>query len=85
MHTDKTAQVTGIVLDRHSRPIQGARVGVFGFDSEAVTTGLTGTFTLQPHAAEGQQVEIYAQKSGLGSTTQGCQAGNFPLTVVNRR
>lgn len=86
MSKDDSAQVSGIIVDGRSQPIEGVTVGVFGFDSEAVKTGPTGTFTLHAHAADGQQVEIYAQKPRVGSTTQWCQAGNFPVTIVlNRR
>jgi hypothetical protein len=82
MSRDNSAQVKGIVVDGHSQPIDGVVVGVFGFDAEAVKTGPTGTFTLLAHAADGQQVEVYAQKLKIGSTTQWCQAGNSPVTIV---
>lgn len=82
MERDTGALLKGIVVDDHSKPVEGALVGVFGFEAEAVKTGMAGAFTLHAHAADGQQVEVYAQKARVGSTTQWCQAGNLPVTVV---
>jgi hypothetical protein len=86
MSRDGSAQLKGIVVDGHGEPIEGVAVEVLGYESEAVRTGSTGTFTLRAHAADGQQVEVAAHKPSIGSTTQWCQAGSFPATVVlNRR
>jgi len=51
----------GMVEDEFGRPIQGARVWVQGFE-ETVTTGATGSFHLEAHAADGQQIILIVEK-----------------------
>jgi hypothetical protein len=60
-----SVDIRGMVEDAHSRPIEGARVWVLGYDS-SITTGPTGSFSLPSHAADGQQITLVAQK---GSST----------------
>jgi hypothetical protein len=79
---DTSAEIHGIILDQRSQPVSGVSVGVVGFEAESTSTGVNGTFTLAAHAAEGQQVELYARKDHFGSTTSWSQAGNFPVTIV---
>jgi hypothetical protein len=80
---DTSAELRGTVVDRRNRPLAGVRVWVVGFDAESAETGPDGGFRLAAHAADGQQVEIYAHTARL-SVNKWCQAGNSPVTIVLR-
>ena len=79
---DTSAKVLGMFLDRAKNPIQGVRVGVIGFDQEAVTTGADGNFALPAHAADGQSVDLYFHKTGYKSDTKWVPAGKVVYTIV---
>ncbi len=58
--------VRGVVLDEHGRSVAGARVSIPGYPDVAVTDEM-GNFVLPAHAADGQIVQVRAQKiSSLG-------------------
>ena len=83
---DASALVLGIVMDDNNQPIEGARVQVVGYDSEATTTKAGGGFSLPAHKANGQQVQIFAFKEGYAANPpEWHQAGDHPVTIVLRR
>jgi len=77
--------VRGIVLDESGNALEGARVSVVGHEGEAVTTGSGGQFVLPAYAADGQQVQIHAEKPGYEGITQFHPAGAFPATLSLER
>ena len=81
MKSDKSAQVRGMVVDSSQRAMAGVRVSVVG-QTESVMTNEAGAFTLPAHAADGQQVQIRAEKSGMAPVTQWHPAGDAPATIV---
>jgi hypothetical protein len=64
---DTSAVVRGAVIDDHGRSVAGARVSIPGYPDVAVTDEM-GTFVLPAHAADGQMVQVRAQKSQLVGT-----------------
>jgi hypothetical protein len=82
---DTSALVLGIVMDESNHPVQGARVGVVGYDAEAVVTTASGGFSVPAHKANGQQVQLYAFKQGfIVGSPEWHQAGEHPVTIVLR-
>jgi energy-coupling factor transporter transmembrane protein EcfT len=82
---DTSALVLGIVMDESNQPVEGARVGVIGYDSEAGITKAGGGFSLPAHKASGQQVQIFAFKEGYEARPpEWHQAGDHPVTIVLR-
>ncbi len=82
---DETAQVRGMVLDADGEAVAGAFVSVVGYGSEAFTTKADGSFMLPAHAAEGQQVQLHAEKQGYRPVNLWCPAGKAPATLVLER
>jgi predicted ribosome-associated RNA-binding protein Tma20 len=58
---DTSAVVRGVVLDDHNRSAAGAHVSIPGYPQVAVTDEM-GNFVLPAHAADGQIVQVRAQK-----------------------
>ncbi len=83
--SDRTAKVLGIVEDDKQSAIAGATVSVIGYDSEAVETKSSGSFSLPAHAADGQQVQLHAEKSGYRAANQWCPAGDSPCSILLQR
>jgi len=81
----QTATVRGIVLDESGNAAEGVRVSVVGHEEETVTTGAGGQFVLPAHAADGQQMQLHAEKPGYQGITQGHMAGSFPATLTLER
>lgn len=82
---DTSAQIVGIVVDDDNNPLEGARVGVVGYEDEIHVTQKGGNFSLPAHRANGQQVQLAASKHGYNSTAEWHQAGDFPTKIVLRR
>ena len=82
---DRNAKVIGIVEDEKQSAIAGATVSVIGYDSEAVETKGSGSFSLPAHAADGQQVQLHAEKSGYRAANQWCPAGDSPCSIELQR
>ena len=83
---DTSALVLGIVTDESNQPVEGARVQVVGYDSEAAVTKAGGGFSLPAHKANGQQAQIFAFKEGYtASPPEWHQAGDHPITIVLRK
>ena len=83
--SDRTANVIGIVQDEKQSAIAGAMVSVIGYDSEAVETKGSGGFSLPAHAADGQQVQLHAEKAGYQAANQWCPAGDDPCSIQLQR
>lgn len=79
---DASATVRGMVLDESGNALEGVRVNVVGHAGEATTTGPGGEFVLPAHAADGQQVQLHAEKAGHEAVTQFHPAGDFPATLT---
>jgi hypothetical protein len=77
-----SAKVRGVVLDDAGKALEGVRVSVVGHEEEAVTTGPGGQFVLPAHAADGQQVQLHAEKDGYEAVSQFQPAGAFPATLI---
>jgi hypothetical protein len=80
---DESATVRGIVVDERNLPVAGASVFVTGY-SDSVTTDNSGSFALPAHAADGQMVQVRAQKGTLAGNASG-PAGRNVLTIVLKR
>ena len=78
---ERSAKVIGIVEDESQSAIIDATVSVIGYDSEAVVTKSSGSFSLPAHAADGQQVQLHAEKAGYRSANQWCPAGDSPCSI----
>jgi hypothetical protein len=61
---DTSAVVRGVVVDEDLRAVAGASVSIVGYQNVAVTDA-KGNFVLPAHAAQGQMVEIRAQKGQM--------------------
>ena len=82
---ERSAKVIGIVEDEKQAAIAGATVSVIGYDAEAVETKSSGSFSLPAHAADGQQVQLHAEKAGYGAVNQWCPAGDSPCSIMLQR
>jgi hypothetical protein len=82
---DETAQVRGMVQDAAGQAVAGALVSVVGYGSEAFTTKADGSFVLPARSAEGQQVQLHAEKHGYRPVNLWCSAGKTPATLVLER
>ncbi|MEK7409033.1 MAG: carboxypeptidase-like regulatory domain-containing protein [Acidobacteriota bacterium] len=82
---DTTAKIRGIVVDQSGKAIVGARVSVIGYESEVVLTAEGGNFSLAAHAADGQQVQLHAEKAGHRPANEWRPAGDHPITIVLQR
>lgn len=82
---DTSATIKGIVADENNVPIEGVRVGVVGYESEALVTQRGGNFVLPAHAANGQQVQLFVFKEGYAAAPpEWHEAGDFPVTITLR-
>jgi hypothetical protein len=82
LEQDTSAMVRGDVIDDHGRSVVGARVSIPGYPDVAVTDGM-GNFVLPAHAADGQIVQVRAQKDRLVGTLS-VPAGKSVELVVKR-
>jgi hypothetical protein len=76
--------IRGIVTDDRGRAVEGAEVTVVGYGSEQYKTRADGSFELPAHAADGQQVQLHAQKPGLKPAEGWFPAGDAPVTLELR-
>jgi len=82
LERDTSAVVRGVVLDERGRSVAGARVSIPGYPDVAVTND-EGNFVLPAHAADGQIVQVRAQKDQLVGTLS-VPAGRTVELVVKR-
>jgi Carboxypeptidase regulatory-like domain len=82
-----TAKVRGRVLNEAGDPIAGVKVSVVmeGLETEAVTTGQEGGFSLPAHADHGQMIKLRAEKPGFRAREQEHPAGTSPAEIVLER
>jgi hypothetical protein len=78
---DTSAVVRGIVMDEHRKAVSAATVSISGYP-EVVMTDQTGTFVLPAHAAEGQVVQLRAQKGQLIGSLSVPAGGQAPIELV---
>jgi len=76
-----SARVRGLVVDASGRGVVGVRVNIVGYQQEAVLTAEGGGFDLPSHAADGQQVQVHAEKDGYQGVTLWHPAGNTPAEI----
>lgn len=82
---DTSATIKGIVVNENNIPIEGVRLGVVGYETEAQVTQQAGNFVLPAHAANGQQVQLFVFKEGYAAEpSEWHQAGDFPVTITLR-
>jgi hypothetical protein len=77
---DTSAMVRGDVIDEHGRPVAVAHVSVPGYADVAVTDQM-GNFVLPAHAADGQIVQVRAQKDQLVGTLSVPAGKTFDLVI----
>lgn len=82
LEKDTSAMVRGDMVDEHGRSVAGARVSIPGYPDVAVTDEM-GNFVLPAHAADGQIVQVRAQKDKLVGTLS-VPAGKAVELVVKR-
>ena len=85
LEKSRTAKVIGMVQDERQSAIVGATVSVIGYDSEAEVTKSSGSFSLPAHAADGQQVQVHAEKAGYRAANSWCPAGDSPCLIQLER
>jgi hypothetical protein len=78
--SDTSAMIRGVVEDERGRSVAGASVSVAGYD-EAELTDSMGNFVLPAHAAEGQVVQVRAQKLALAGSLS-VPAGRDPVEII---
>jgi len=67
LERNTSSVVRGVVIDEHRRSVVGAHVSIPGYPDVAVTDEM-GNFVLPAHAADGQIVQVRAQKDQLVGT-----------------
>jgi hypothetical protein len=82
LQQDTSTVVRGNVIDDHGRSVAGARVSISGY-SDSVVTNEDGNFVLPAHAADGQIVQVRAQK-GQFVATLSVPAGKTVELVLKR-
>ena len=85
LEKSRTAKVIGMIQDERQSAIAGATVSVIGYDSEAEITKSSGSFSLPAHAADGQQVQLHAEKQGYRAANAWCPAGDSPCMIQLQR
>ncbi|MGA8028138.1 MAG: carboxypeptidase-like regulatory domain-containing protein [Bryobacteraceae bacterium] len=80
LQSDSTAKVHGAVQDNNGQLLAGAKVTVPGFDAVA-TTGSSGAFELESHAAPGQNVRLHVEKPGYQPIDQDQIVSSEPIIV----
>src|SRR5579864_4019717 len=80
---DPSAEVRGAVKDGRGNPVVGALVSVVGYPGSEVVTDNMGNFVLPAHAADGQIVQVRAQKGAFVGTLS-APAGTSVEVVLKR-
>lgn len=80
---DTSATIRGVVLDERLRSVAGASVSIAGY-GEGTVTDRMGNFVLQAHAADGQIVQVRAQKGPLVGNVS-APAGRTPVQIILKR
>jgi Carboxypeptidase regulatory-like domain len=77
------AHIRGTVVDSAQQALLGVRVTIVGVEGQAVTKA-DGSFSLPAHAADGQQVQLRAEKDGYQPTLMWHPAGDAPALLILR-
>lgn len=77
---DTSAVVRGVVLDARGMSVADADVSIPGYSDAAVTDKM-GNFSLPAHVADGQIVQVRAQKGRLVGSMS-VPAGSIPVQIV---
>ncbi len=78
--SDTSAMIRGVVVDEHHKSVVGATVSVPGYQDVAVTDKM-GNFALPAHVADGQIVQVRAQKGQMEGSLS-IPAGRLPVELV---
>lgn len=78
---DESASVSGMVQDAEGKALADVRVSVIGIQDH-ILTDAGGNFVLDIGAAEGEMVQVHAEKSGYAALTQSHLAGAEPAVLV---
>ena len=79
------ATIRGAIVDAHQNHVTGVFVEVVGYGTEGVTTKEDGGFLLAAHCADGEDVQLHAQKPGYKATYLTHSAGDNPATIIMDR
>lgn len=77
---DTSASIRGNVIDGHRRSVAGAHVSIPGYP-DIVVTDKMGNFVLPAHAADGQIVQVRAEKDQLMAAIS-APAGAMPVELI---
>jgi hypothetical protein len=80
---DSSASIRGVVIDEHHRSVAEARVSIPGY-SDVTETDRMGNFVLPAHAADGQIVQVRAEKDHLTADVS-APAGTVPVELILKR
>lgn len=75
-----SVQVRGVVVDGQGNSVEGARVSVVGY-SDLVITDSMGNFALPAHAADGQPINLRAEKGRLNIERLVLAGGSVELVL----
>jgi hypothetical protein len=73
--------LTGIVENQEGRAVHNARISVIAREPETATTDENGGFTIDPHVADGQMVQLHVEASGFQPADISQPAGKYGFVV----
>jgi Carboxypeptidase regulatory-like domain len=85
MQEDKSAFISGAVVDESGGAIEGAKVNVAGHPAEETTTDSNGSFKLPAHRAKNRMIRLYVRKDGYEPSGDWQMAGDQPVEVKLKR
>jgi Carboxypeptidase regulatory-like domain len=81
MDTDRSASISGTVMDETKMAVQGAHVSVAGYPGEETVTDANGQFKLAAHRAKNQMVRLYVRKEGFETSGDWQMTGDQPVGI----
>jgi hypothetical protein len=81
--SDTSAILRGSVIDEHGKPVPKAIVSIVGYTESTLTNDM-GNFALSAHAADGQMVQVRAQKDQLVGSVS-APAGRVAVEITIKR
>ena len=85
LEENKTASISGIVLNEAGGVVKGAKVSVAGYPGEEVVTDSSGNFSLRAHAAKNKMIRLHVSADGFESINGWYMAGDGPHELRLRR
>lgn len=85
MREDRSASISGGVIDETRNPIVGAKVSVAGYPGEETITDSNGNFKLAAHRARNRMVRLYVRKDGYESSGDWQMTGDTPVEIKLNR